>query len=292
MGAHFDNLSERLKTLLAHCDAFTSDATLRGVFADPRIAEWQRDLPPAPSRERRVEQTIHTLRACYTAAHENALVLLLRVLAEYGDPEDRLQSALAEMEERVQRALVKDSRQLLNSALRSIDFEPVTPILYAGQVIAGTGDVAVTLIDTLTPGEVYCLDVIGASMEHEGIFAGDQVHMRVFNSFEWPGEGDMIVTKYLPYGAEPEPGMDFSGAELRGPTLKIFHQKANGEFHLGWRKDNVPWAPTPWKRLATPGNAQRIVTRCIAPIGKVINIEHQRLWNLSSWGQRRILGGD
>lgn len=291
MGTYFRNLYERLKTLLANGDAFASDETLHAAFADPRICEWQHNLPHAHSRERRIVETIHYLHGQYNVDHENGLVLLLQVLGESKAPDDDFQLTLSDMAERVEYAIHKDNRQLLNLALQGIEFEPVTPIPYAGQVIAGTGDVVMTYIDALTPGESYCLGVIGSSMEHEGIFEGDQVEMRVFNSFEWPGEGDMIVTKYLPYGAEPEMATDFVGTELLGPTLKIFHQKANGEFHLGWRKDNVAWTPTSWKRLAAPGNQQLIVTRYIAPIGKVTHVKGQRGWDFSALIRPRILGG-
>ncbi len=292
MGAHFRNLYERLKMLLAQCDAFASDSALRALFAEPHLCEWQAELPYACSRERRVMQTIHYLHGHYNADHENGLVLLLQVLSEQSSPDDDFQLALSDMAERVQHMIHKDNRALLNQALSGLDFEPSPVAPFAGQVIAGTGDVALTYIDALTPGEVYRLGVIGSSMEGEGIFEGDEVAMRVFFNAEWPAEGDMIVTKYLPFGAEPEPGADFNGTDLLGPTLKVFHQKANGEYLLGWRKDNVGWTPTPWKRLAAPGNAQKIVTRYIAPIGKVIDVKARRLWDLTSHTDVWILGGD
>ncbi len=294
MGTHFRNLYERLKMLLTQCGAFTSDSALRTLFAEPRLREWQADLPYTRSRERRIVQTIHYLHGHYNADHENGLALLLQVLGEQATPDDDFQLTLSDMAERVQSMIHKDNRERLNKVLSGLDFEPmaetVTP--FAGQVIAGTGDVVMTYIDALAPGEVYRLGVIGSSMEHEGIFEGDEVQMRVFNPYEWPGEGDMIVTKYLPYGAEPELGSDFAGTDLLGPTLKVFHQKANGEFHLGWRKDNVPWTSTPWKRLAAPGNAQMIVTRYIAPIGKVIDVKGRRGWDFAALIHRRVLGGD
>ncbi len=294
MGTYFMNLYERLKLLLTQCDAFTSDSALRALFAEPRLCEWQADLPYTRSRERRVVQTIHYLHGQYNAEHENGLVVLLQILSEQPGVDDNFQLTLSDMAERVRYMVHKDNRERLNKVLSGLDFEPVaemeTP--FAGQVIAGTGDVVLTYIDALTPGEVYRLGVIGSSMEGEGIFEGDEVAMRVFFNSEWPGEGDMIVTKYLPYGAEPEPGADFIGTDLLGPTLKVFHQKANGEFHLGWHKDNVAWNPAPWKRFVAPGNAQMIVTRYIAPIGKVINVKGQRIWNFAIRTSMWILGGD
>ncbi|HOU15109.1 MAG TPA: hypothetical protein PKZ84_18520 [Anaerolineae bacterium] len=293
MGTYFRNLYERLKLLLLSCAVFTSDEALRAVFADSRLCAWQHDLPHTHSRERRIVETIYYLHSRYNDDHENGLALLLQVLAESEMANDDLQLTLNDMAERVEFAIHKDNRHLLNAALQGIEFEPVTPLPFAGQVIAGTGDVVITYIDTLTPGESYCLGVIGTSMEHEGIFEGDQVEMRVFNSFEWPNEGDMIVTKYLPYGAEPELGTDFIGSDLLGPTLKVFHQRPNGEFHLGWQKDNTPWTATPWKRFTASGNHQMIVTHYIAPIGKVINVKARRAWDFTALNQRqhRILGG-
>lgn len=294
MGTYFMNLYERLKLLLAQCDAFASDSALRALFAEPRLCEWQADLPYTRSRERRVAQTIHYLHGQYNAEHENGLVVLLQVLSEQPEVDDNFQLTLSDMAERVRYMVHKDNRERLNKVLSGLDFEPIaeTETPFAGQVIAGTGDVVLTYIDALMPGEVYRLGVIGSSMEGEGIFEGDEVAMRVFFDAEWPGEGDMIVTKYLPYGAEPEPGADFIGTDLLGPTLKVFHQKANGEFHLGWRKDNVAWNPAPWKRFVAPGNAQMIVTRYIVPIGKVINVRGQRIWNFAIRTRMWILGGD
>jgi len=294
MGTHFMNLYEQVKLLLTRCDAFANDSTLRALFAEPRLCEWQADLPYTRSRERRVVETIHSLHRCYNAEHENGLVVLLQVLGEQPNTDDDFQSALSDMAERVRYMIHKDNRERLNKVLSGLDFETIaeTEAPFAGQVIAGTGDVVLTYIDSLTPGEVYRLGVIGSSMEGEGIFEGDEVAMRVFFNAEWPVEGDMIVTKYLPFGAEPEPGTDFIGTDLLGPTLKVFHQKASGEFHLGWRKDNVAWNPAPWKRLAAPGNAQMIVTRYIAPIGKVLTVKGRRVWDFAVHTGLWILGGD
>lgn len=294
MGAHFMNLYERLKMLLTHCDAFASDSALRALFSEPRLCEWQADLPYARSRERRIVQTIHALHGCYNTEHENGLVLLLQVLGEQTGTDDDFQMTLNGMAERVRYMIHKDNREHLNKVLSGLDFEPtVQPEApFVGQVIAGTGDVVLTYVDTLTPGEIYRLGVIGSSMEHEGIFEGDEVAMRVFFNAEWPGEGDMIVTKYLPYGAEPELDVDFVGTDLLGPTLKIFHQKANGEYLLGWRRDNVAWEHTPWKRLVASGNKQKILTRYIAPIGKVIDVKARRMWDFATRTGWWVLGGD
>lgn len=294
MGTHFRNVHERLKLLLTQCDAFASDSALRTLFTDPLLCEWQTALPCTRSREQRVVQTIDYLHGLYDADHENGVVLLLQVLSERTDSDDDFQLTLGDMAERVRYLIQKDNRELLNKALSGLDFEPSAVAPYAGQVIAGTGNVVITHFDTLMPGEVYRLGVVGSSMEWLNIFEGDEVTMRVFYPHEWPGEGDMIVTKYLPDDAEPELDTDFIGTDLLGPTLKIFHQKANGEFHLGWRKDNIAWDPAPWKQLTAPGNAQQIVTRYIAPIGKVISVKGQkrRDWNFAALIDPQVLGGN
>ena len=130
-------------------------------------------------------------------------------------------------------------------------------------------------------------------MEYEGIFEGDHVIMRAFTESEWPREGDMIVTKYLPYdvSVEVEMATDLVEAELAGPTLKIFHQKANGEFYLGWQKDNRPWSQKAWTANHVPGNKQGIVTKYISPIGRVLDVKRKRNWDLTSDNGPVILGG-
>ncbi len=290
MGIYFESLCERLKTLLMACDAFASDTALRALFADPRLCAWQRELPYILSREQRVAGTIRYLHSLYNDEHENGLVILLRVLDEHIVATADFPSPLSEMAARVARALRKDGDRQLNRALYGLDFEPT--LSYAGEVIAGTGDVALNYIDVLTPGESYYLTVIGDSMEYENIFEGDRIVMRAFKPGEWPGEGDLIVTKYLPCGAESEFGDDAVRGEMQGPTLKYLHRAANGEYHLGWRKDNAAWSPASWRQLKAPGNPKRIVTRRIDPIGKVIDREYPRAWQPLEMAPWLILGGE
>lgn len=293
MDSQFQRLYEPLKDILTHCGAFASAKELRAVFVDERISEWWAWLPQTQSRERRVVQTISLLYGQYNVSQKNALVLLLHVLSERVDPDGVLYDELVEMAGAVERALRTDSLRAFSGAVARMDFEPeMMSVPLAGEVIAGSGDVAMSFIDELTPGELYGLDVVGTSMEHEGIFAGDRVVMRAFNPCEWPSEGDLIVTKYLPFEAEPEMATDLPEGELMGPTLKVFHQKPNGEFHLGWRKDNTTWQTTPWRSISMSGNDQRIVTRFIQPLGKVIDVKRQRWWMYPPFAGRRILGDE
>ena len=287
------NLYARLKYALLRCDVFTSDGALRAVFADPRICAWTGGLPHTRSLEQRVDRVIAHLRHQYTPSQENALLLLLQVLGETVDPGDVLHWMLDELSTEIERTLIDESLEPFRLALQSTAFEDMGLLPLAGQVIAGTGTVALNYIDDLVQGGTYLLEVTGTSMEYEGIFEGDHVIMRAFTESEWPREGDMIVTKYLPYDVSVEVEMvtDFVEAELAGPTLKVFHQKANGEFYLGWQKDNRAWSQKAWAANHVPGNRQGIVTKYISPIGRVLDVKRRRNWDLTSDNGPVILGG-
>lgn len=291
MDNRFQRLYEPLKDALSRCDAFAGVGTLHAVFSDARISEWWPRLPQTQSRERRIVQTISFLHRQYNVGQENALALLLRVLSERTDPGSAFSWELAEMAGAVERAIKADSLRVFNEAVAGTELGlEDAPVPFAGQVIAGTGDVVMTYIDELVPGEMYRLDVVGTSMEHEDIFEGDHVLMRAFYSFEWPGDGELIVTKYLPFDVEPEIPTDLPESELLGPTLKVFHQNADGEFQLGWRKDNASWKTAPWRGLTVPGNHQMIATRYLRPIGKVVDVKRQRWWDFSPSAGIIILG--
>jgi hypothetical protein len=138
---------------------------------------------------------------------------------------------------------------------------------------------------------VYLLEVSGTSMEYEGIFAGDHVVMRAFREYEWPREGEMIVTKYLPHDVEVDMLTDINVDELAGPTLKYFHEKPNGEFHLGWQRDNRSWHHARWAAYQMPGNQQKIITQYLSPIGRVIDVKRQRDWDSRAYCGAVVLGG-
>lgn len=172
---HFQKLYEPLKDVLSRCDAFTSASKLHVVFSDARISEWWSHLPLTQSRERRIVQMISFLHGQYNVNQKNALVLLLHVLSERTGSDSAFSWELSEMADAVERALRADSLRAFNKAVASMEFEPqAMSVPLAGQVIAGTGDVVMTYINELVPGEMYRLDVVGTSMEHEGIFEGDR----------------------------------------------------------------------------------------------------------------------
>ena len=80
-------------------------------------------------------------------------------------------------------------------------------------------------------GRVVAYEVIGNSMESEGIFQGDYVIVEI-NPRVALSDGKMIVAKYLLRDEK-------DGSELRGPTLKIYKGDridAKGRFFLLGRK--------------------------------------------------------
>jgi len=72
-----------LQLALSKCGAFASEGDLRSVFCDPRLREWADALSQFDNRASRIRDVINFLYIrSYGATQENALVLLLRVLAE------------------------------------------------------------------------------------------------------------------------------------------------------------------------------------------------------------------
>jgi hypothetical protein len=84
----------RLRQALLKCDEFQNPSVLPALMADERLALWQANLPGADSLGGRVDLVIDYLVKKEHVNGENALVLLLRVLAERRSPQDKLQREL------------------------------------------------------------------------------------------------------------------------------------------------------------------------------------------------------
>jgi SOS-response transcriptional repressor LexA len=133
-------------------------------------------------------------------------------------------------------------------------------------------------VSTRSESRVFALRVIGNSMENENIFAGDYVIVQQYQGSEWPREGEMIVTRYLPYYAEQDDEddwMDYSDItdeSLEGPVVKYLRDveevkglqdveevKGRRIYCLGWRKTN--------------GQRDSIIkTHVLLPIGRVLGV--------------------
>lgn len=99
------DLYGRLQTALLRCGPFDSDRTLRPLFVDARLSAWRDLLPEAGSRVTRVQAVIDELCQRENSAGENALALLLRVIAENTPPGDACRGQLAALAQEVAAAL-------------------------------------------------------------------------------------------------------------------------------------------------------------------------------------------
>ncbi|MBN2002970.1 MAG: hypothetical protein JXA21_06405 [Anaerolineae bacterium] len=77
------DLINRLRSVLGCCDGLANDRVLRAIFIDARIKQWRNYVPEnTQNRAERVTRVITTFCRLGGGGNENALVLLLRVLAE------------------------------------------------------------------------------------------------------------------------------------------------------------------------------------------------------------------
>lgn len=90
-------LLRQLAETLKACDEFTTDRDLRAAFVDERLIPWYDRLPAADSIAERVQRVMDALHGEFSAARDNALVLLLRVLSERRSTEDAQHHTLAHL---------------------------------------------------------------------------------------------------------------------------------------------------------------------------------------------------
>lgn len=98
-------LIEKLRYTLLRCGPFSSNSELGAVFVDSRISVWRERLPEMGSPASRVEATIDFLSSQYNARMENALVLLLIVLADRTSSGDACHAQLRSLADEIQAAL-------------------------------------------------------------------------------------------------------------------------------------------------------------------------------------------
>jgi len=89
------DLYKRVQAALLRCGPFDSDRTLRPLFVDARLSAWRDLLPEASNRVERAQAVIEALSERTNPAGENALALLLRVIAENTPPGDACRGQLA-----------------------------------------------------------------------------------------------------------------------------------------------------------------------------------------------------
>lgn len=96
-------LEQRLRKTLLRCGPFDSDRSLRAIFVDARIAAWREDIPDnTANRGARVAAFIENLFDQSDDAGNNALALVLQVLAGHVSSGDSCHRDLAELADAVQ----------------------------------------------------------------------------------------------------------------------------------------------------------------------------------------------
>ncbi len=92
-----------LRKTLLQCGEFQNPYQLRAILSAEELVIWQDRLPTGFSSSEQVDLTISFLVKKYTEHDENALVVLLRVLAERRDPKDSLHHQLLTLAEQLAR---------------------------------------------------------------------------------------------------------------------------------------------------------------------------------------------
>ncbi len=103
------DLYGRLQAALLRCGPFDSDRELRPLFVDARLSAWRDLLPEADNRVKRVQAVINQLSQRENLAGENALVLLLCVIAENTPPGDACRGQMTALAQEVAAALRADA---------------------------------------------------------------------------------------------------------------------------------------------------------------------------------------
>lgn len=98
-----ENLFPSLRQTLLQCVEFLEPLQLRAVLSNTLLTPWQHSLPVANNPSAQVDLTINHLADQYRANGENALVLLLRVLATRYDSSVDIHGQLLNLAERLER---------------------------------------------------------------------------------------------------------------------------------------------------------------------------------------------
>ena len=98
-----ENLSLSLRQTLMQCVEFSDPIQLRAVLSNELLTPWQYSLPVTNNPSAQVDLTINHLADQYRASGENALVLLLRVLATRHDPAMEIHGRLLDLAARLER---------------------------------------------------------------------------------------------------------------------------------------------------------------------------------------------
>jgi len=119
-------LYRRIREALLNSSFFHDPRTLRPLFADSRISIWRNSLPLVNSPSQQVQAIISFLaNSTRSDTNENALVLLLQVLAEQLAPDDYLHHELNQLADELEQNLNPPTNKYVppNTQLSILDYK-------------------------------------------------------------------------------------------------------------------------------------------------------------------------
>lgn len=113
-------------SVLLDCAPIGDDGSLFRLFVDQRIRPWRNNLPGASSPRGRVDAVVDYLHDRGNVQGENALVLLLNVLADREDPQTECHTRLVEIARRLEQELggmreIQDAAKGTGTSLRTVE---------------------------------------------------------------------------------------------------------------------------------------------------------------------------
>ncbi len=112
----------RLKVVFKKSSYFDEDRTLRGLFVDEKISNWQANIPNARSPGERTDQLVDALHDQYNNQHENVLLLFTHVLKEKISRDNSLHQELEQLIEEFQKILKETRKSSPHPSPDHIDF--------------------------------------------------------------------------------------------------------------------------------------------------------------------------
>jgi len=103
------DLLKEVRLVLQECEQFESQRQLRAFFAHPQLKPWRNRLPEEHRLSARVDGVVAMLHNKQSQpTGENALVLLLQIVAQDPNTDEEFQSKLMTLADQIERTLVSN----------------------------------------------------------------------------------------------------------------------------------------------------------------------------------------
>jgi len=128
------DLYQRLQETLLNSGAFENDPQLKAIFVDSRISPWLNQVPQATNPQARVQAVIEWLSGqARQDTAENGLVLLLQVLSDHKDQQDKLRHDLRDLAQELAITPLSENTPLYPTAALIPGTAPSVPSLFVGR---------------------------------------------------------------------------------------------------------------------------------------------------------------